>query len=134
MQENDLHTVFEATKGLAQRIRDRSGGDGDGSALVDSAFSIKNTRLAFNTLSTETEKSEHRGFAMLHKGCFASVRNPLAHEPKILWEGEDDAADYLTLVSLLHRKLDQCVAEPRVTERERHWSGCSLHGQPKARP
>ncbi len=43
------------------------------------------------------------------KDCFAAVRNPLAHDPKILWEGEDDAADYLSLISLLHRKLDDCV-------------------------
>jgi hypothetical protein len=26
-----------------------------------------------------------------------------------MWEGEDDAADYLSLISLLHRKLDDCV-------------------------
>ena len=51
-----------------------------------------------------------KGFAALLKGCFGAVRNPLAHEPKILWEGEDDAADYLSLISLLHRKLDDCVS------------------------
>lgn len=56
-----------------------------------------------------TEKSEHIGFAQLLKGCFAAVRNPLAHEPKILWEGEEDAADYFSLISLLHRRLDRCV-------------------------
>ena len=117
MQENYFHAVFEATKGLAQRIRDMSGVDGDGATLVDGALSIKNPKLAFNTLRTETERSEHQGFAMLLKGRFAAVRNPLAHEPKILWDGEDDAADYLTLVSLLHRKLDDCEAVPQARER-----------------
>ena len=110
MQDNYFHAVFEATKGLAQRIRDMSGIQADGSALVDRVFSIEQPLLAFNTLRTETEKSEHKGFAALLKGCFAAVRNPLAHEPKILWEGEDDAADYLSLISLLHRKLDDCVS------------------------
>ena len=38
-----------------------------------------------NTLETETERSQHKGFASLLKGCFSAVRNPLAHEPKILW-------------------------------------------------
>ena len=47
--------------------------------------------------------------AALLKGCFAAVRNPLANEPKILWEGEEDAADYLSLISLLHRRLDESV-------------------------
>lgn len=76
---------------------------------MDSVFSIDRPILAINSLQTETEKSEHKGFAALLKGCFAAIRNPLAHEPKILWQGEDDAADYLSLISLLHRKLDESV-------------------------
>jgi uncharacterized protein (TIGR02391 family) len=109
MQDNYFHAVFEATKGLAQRIREASGTDGDGAALIDKVFLADPPLLAFNSLQTETERSEHKGFAALLKGCFAAVRNPLAHTPKVLWEGEDDTADYLTLVSLLHRKLDDCV-------------------------
>lgn len=108
LQENYFHAVFEATKGLAQRIRELSGVDGDGAALVDRVFSVEKPILAFSSLQTETEKSEHKGFAMLLKGCFGAVRNPLAHEPKLLWTGEEDAADYLSLISLLHRRLDEC--------------------------
>lgn len=114
MHENYFHAVFEATKGLAQRIRDLAKVQGDGAALVDHVFSTRQPLLAFNSLRTDTEKSQHRGFAALLKGCFSAVRNPLAHEPKVLWEGEDDAADYLTLVSLLHRKLDDCVPTQRL--------------------
>lgn len=109
MQENYFHAVFEATKGLAQRIRDKSDVEEDGAELVNRVFSIEKPMLALNSLQTLTEKSEHKGFAALLKGCFGAIRNPLAHGPKILWEGEDDAADYLSLISLLHRKLDQCV-------------------------
>lgn len=109
MEHNYFHAVFESTKGLAQRIRDLSGVELDGERLIDRVFSAEHPVLALNTLTTETEKSEHRGFALLLKGCFAAVRNPLAHEPRILWDGDDDAADYLSLVSLLHRKLDDCV-------------------------
>lgn len=109
LQDNFFHAVFEASKGLAQRIRDLSGVDGDGAALVDRAFLGSSPLLAFNFLATESDWSEHRGFAALLKGCFSAVRNPLAHEPKILWQGEEDAADYFTLISMLHRKLDRCV-------------------------
>lgn len=112
-QDNYFHAVFEASKGLAQRIRDLSGIQADGATLVDKVFAIENPVLAINSLRTETEKSEHKGFAALLKGCFAAVRNPLAHEPKILWNGEDDAADCLSLISLLHRKLDDSVS-PRL--------------------
>ncbi|CCO22316.1 TIGR02391 family protein [Maridesulfovibrio hydrothermalis] len=109
MQENYFHAVFEASKGLAQRIREMSGAAGDGAKLIDVVFSVEHPLLAINSLRSETEKSEHKGFAQLLKGCFAAVRNPLAHEPRILWTGEDDAADYLSLISLLHRKLDGAV-------------------------
>ena len=109
LQDNYFHAVFEASKGLAQRIRDLSGVQADGATLVDKVFSIEKPILAINSLRTETERSEHKGFALLLKGCFAAVRNPLAHGPKILWHGEDDAADYLSLISLLHRKLDDCI-------------------------
>lgn len=109
MQDNSFHAVFEATKGLAQRIRQMSGVDGDGAALVDRVFPTSHPILAFNTLQTETERSEHTGFATLLKGCFAAVRNPRAHHPRVLWKDEDDTVDYFTLISLLHRKLDDCV-------------------------
>ena len=109
MEDNSFHAVLEATKGLAQRIREMSGVDGDGAALVDRVFSTNQPVLAFNTLRTETERSEHTGFATLLKGCFAALRNPRAHRPRILWKDEDDTVDYFTLISLLHRMLDDCV-------------------------
>lgn len=113
LHDNYFHAVFEATKSLAQRLRDLSGEETDGSRLVDAVFGLDKPTLAINKLTSETEKMEHKGFATLLKGCFMAIRNPLAHEPKILWNGEDDAADYLTLISLLHRKLDSAVRIPR---------------------
>lgn len=110
--DNYFHAVFEAVKGLMQRVREISGLREDGAALIDKAFSLSNPRIAFNTLQTETERMEHIGFSMLLKGCYQAIRNPRAHEPKILWKGEDDAADYLTLISLLHRKLDEAAPVP----------------------
>ena len=109
LQDNYFHAVFEAAKGLAQRIRELAHVDADGAALVDLVFPVERPLLAFNTLQTETEKSEHKGYAALLKGCFAAVRNPPAHVPRAIWQGEDDAADHLSLISLLHSKLDNCV-------------------------
>ena len=110
MQENYFHAVFEAAKSLAQRLRDLTGLSLDGSMLIDKCFTESQPLIWINALRTETERSEHKGFALLLKGAFAAIRNPTAHEPKILWQGEDDAADYFTLLSLLHRKLDSARA------------------------
>lgn len=110
MQENYFHAVFEAAKSLVQRLRDMTGLPTDGAALIDKCFAESQPLIWINTLRTETERSEHKGFALLLKGAFAAIRNPTAHEPKILWQGEDDAADYFTLLSMLHRKLDTARA------------------------
>jgi uncharacterized protein (TIGR02391 family) len=105
--ENYFHSVFEAVKSIAQVIRDKTGLTGDGSELIDSAFSIKNPKIKINSLSTETEISEHKGFANLIKGVFGMFRNTTAHAPKVIWElNEDDALDILTTISLIHRKLE----------------------------
>jgi len=82
--------------------------------LVDEAFGGSSPLLAFNTLRTETERSEHKGLMNLLKGLFGTFRNTLAHAPKIKWNiNEQDAIDMLTFTSYLHRKLDSCVRTSR---------------------
>lgn len=113
LQDNYFHAVFEATKSVAERIRSLSGLTSDGAELVDEAFKIPTggaPRIAFNTLQTETERGEHRGFVNLVKGLFGAFRNVTAHVPKMSWPiNEQDALDILTLASLLHRRLDSAV-------------------------
>lgn len=110
IQSNYFHAVFEAMKSVAEKIRNLSGLDCDGIELVDRAFGFKDTSkslLIVNSFSTETERGEQRGFANLLKGLFGTIRNPLAHDPKIEWDmSEQDALDILTTLSLIHRKLD----------------------------
>src|SRR5262249_4129673 len=110
---NYFHAVFEATKSVADKLRMKSGLINDGSDLVDGALGLGKTGfplLAFNSLQTETERSEHKGFALLLKGMFGAFRNVTAHAPKIMWPiQEQDALDLLTLASLLHRRLDATV-------------------------
>ena len=105
-----VNAVFEAVKGLAQRIRDLSGLGSDGGELITEAFSVKSPIIAFNSLQTETERSEQKGIANLMIGLFGAIRNPTAHAPKITWAmPEQDAIDVFALVSFIHRKLDNAV-------------------------
>ena len=110
MQQNYFHAVFEAMKSLTVKIRGLSGLTSDGARLVEEAFSLgksESPRVAINDLSTETDKGEQRAFVNLLTGLFGTVRNPLAHEAKIQWEmTEQDALDIMTMISLIHRKLD----------------------------
>jgi len=51
----------------------------------------------------------------LLKGLFGTFRNTTAHAPKITWEIEEqDALDILSLISLVHRRLDNAVGARNI--------------------
>ena len=108
-----FHAVFEATKSVADKLRTRASLNSDGASLVDEALGLGKAghpRLAFNSLSTDSEKSEHSGLMNLIKGVFGAFRNTTAHAPRIHWAvSEQDALDILTTLSLIHRRLDSAV-------------------------
>lgn len=117
--DNYFHAVFEATKSIAEKIRVKTGLTNDGGDLVTHAFSFKDTvpYLALNSLQTESEKSEQRGFSNLLIGIFGTFRNTTAHVPKITWNiDEQDALDILSTISLIHRKLDKTIEAKKMYE------------------
>lgn len=115
LADNYFHAVLEATKSLGQKLRDRTGLSDDGATLVERALSGDKPMLAINTLSTESERSEQRGFAMLCKGIFGMFRNPTAHAPRVHWAmSKTDAEDLMSLLSLTHRRLDAAHMPPRI--------------------
>lgn len=116
LHENYFHAVFEATKSIAEKMRTLTGLTGDGADLIDRVFGINSPMLAINSLRTETEQSEQKGFANLIKGVFGVFRNAPAHAPKVIWPiNEQDALDLLSIVSYIHRRLDAAVPVPRST-------------------
>lgn len=110
LEDNYFHAVLEAIKGVAERIRNISGLKADGAELINAVFSVKSPILAINSLGSDTEISEQKGFSNILVGLFGTVRNPTAHAPKIVWPmTEQDALDILSLVSFVHRKLDNAA-------------------------
>lgn len=115
VQQNYFHAVLEASKSVAEKLRNLSGLQGDGAPLVDSACSLSSGPIvAFNALSSDWERSEQTGLATLMKGMFGTFRNTTAHAPKLLWvTSRSEALDTLTLASMLHRRLDAATARNR---------------------
>jgi uncharacterized protein (TIGR02391 family) len=110
LADNFFHAVLEATKSVAAKLRAKSGLTNDGALLVDGALSGDNPKLVVNAFTSDSEKSEQRGFATLLKGVFGMFRNPTAHEARVHWPmSAEDAADLMSTVSLIHRRLDRAV-------------------------
>jgi uncharacterized protein (TIGR02391 family) len=113
LEENYFHAILEATKSVADKLRTRISLLSDGAELVDSAFKISHPLLALNSLVSETEQSEQKGFGNLLKGVFGMFRNPTAYAPKVRKAyTEQEALDLLTLVSFMHRMIDASIRTP----------------------
>lgn len=119
LQDNYFHAVFEATKSVAQKLREMSGLDLDGSELAQRALGLGKAgypRIAFNSLESETLRSEQRGLMNLTVGMFGTFRNVTAHAPRVAWSmSEEDALDLLSLASLLHRRLENAIVVPQFS-------------------
>ena len=108
--DNYFHAVLEATKSIGDKLRSKTGLADDGTKLDDKTLGGGFPMLAINSLSTESQKSEQRGFSNLVKGTFGMFRNTTAHEARVLWAmNKADAEDLLSLASLIHRRLDDAV-------------------------
>lgn len=115
LADDYFHAVQEAVKSVADKMRVRTGLTDDGTPLVDRVLAGNPPMLAINPRGSSSERSEQNGFANLIKGAFGMFRNPTAHEPRIHWPmSKSDAEDLLTLVSLIHRRLDAATMPPRV--------------------
>lgn len=108
LENNYFHAVLEASKGVADMIRNKTGLTSDGAELVDAAFGGANPLLKINSFTSDTEKSEQRGFTNLLKGLFGTFRNPTAHALRIEWNmDEQDALDLFSLVSYAFRRIEK---------------------------
>lgn len=94
-------------KSVGDKLRRPTGLLVDDAALVDRAFGGDKPMLAINGLRTKSEKDEQKGFTNLLKGTFGMFRNPTAHEATVNWTmSKEDAEDLISLMSLVHRRID----------------------------
>lgn len=109
LQKDYFDAIFEAAKGVAQRVREITGLESDGAELFQKAFAKNDPYLYFNLLKNKSEISEFEGLKELLQAIFHLVRNPAAHTPKIKWDVEEEKAlDILTMISVAHKYLDEC--------------------------
>jgi uncharacterized protein (TIGR02391 family) len=109
-EDNYFHAVLETAKGIATRLRQMTGMDGDGAGLVDRTLLGTAPKVLINSYETESKISEQKGFANLLKGLFGVFRNPTAHEMRAEWTMSlQDALDFFGIASHAMRRLDQAI-------------------------
>lgn len=105
--DNYLYAVQDAVRGVADKIRRRTGLNDDGADLVDQAFTGAPPLLAINALVSDGHVAEQKGFACLLKGVFGLFHEAADGEPRPHWNmTKEDAEDLLSLISLIHRRID----------------------------
>jgi uncharacterized protein (TIGR02391 family) len=115
LADDYFHAVQEAVKGVMDRLRKLTGLTTDGSELVNFALGGETPMLAINPRQTKSEKDEQKGFVNLLNGAYGMFRNPASHEARIHWPMTQlDVEDIMSMVSLLHRRLDGATMPPRV--------------------
>lgn len=115
LADDYFHAVQEAVKSVLDRLRKRTGLTTDGGELVAFVLGGDAPMLAINPRQTKSEKDEQKGFVNLLTGVYGMFRNPTSHEARIHWPmTQQDAEDIMSMVSLLHRRLDGATMPPRV--------------------
>ncbi len=99
--------ILEAFKAVNNEVKDLTGLNEDGKKLMGTAFGNgrDGPRLRLNRGITQSEKDEQEGFTLIFMGAMQGIRNPKAHD-EIRDLEHDRALEYLTMASLLMRRLD----------------------------
>ena len=99
--------IFEVCKLLNKRVQELSGSSLDGKALMFEAFnSASIPKLKFNAYADQSDRDEQEGFMHIFAGVMHGIRNPKGHEI-INLKDPYKALEYLSLMSLLFRRLDE---------------------------
>lgn len=113
LRDDYFHAVEEVAKSVFDVLKQKSGNYSiDGAMLVDFCFALKDDKnpkpkLAFNMLSSDSEISEHKGFANFCKGFYGMYRNPKAHSSRKNEETSlEQLAEVLVVATIIHNRLD----------------------------
>lgn len=101
--------IFEACKMLNKTVQSLSGSELDGKKLMLDVFSVNNPKLKLNPFATQSDKDEQEGFMHIFAGVMHGIRNPKGHDI-INLKDPIRTLEYLSLLSLLFRRLDELVS------------------------
>lgn len=97
--------ILDAMHFVSDLLRERSGLESDGVALVGQALGGDSPKLKVNRLQSESDKNVQKGVAQLLMGLYTAIRNPRSHERHA--DKLDDAESIIVFIDYLVRIIDQ---------------------------
>lgn len=103
-KNNFTGSVLDAFHFLSDLIRTKSGVEGDGSALIGSAFGGAAPKIKINKLQSESELSAQKGLEQLLRGMYQVFRNPRSHEK--ITDNAEDSQVIIVFIGYIVRQID----------------------------
>lgn len=101
--------ILDSFHFLSDLIRKKSGAEGDGAALIGSAFGGAAPKIKLNKLQSESELNVQRGMEMTLRGMYQTFRNPRSHEK--FSDSEEDAQVIIVFIGYIVRQLDTAKSQ-----------------------
>ncbi|OQX55858.1 MAG: TIGR02391 family protein [Candidatus Cloacimonas sp. 4484_209] len=98
----------EVNKRVKEIVKNKTGQELDGAALMYKAFSVDSPIIALDDLSSETGKNIQKGYMQIYAGAMTGIRNPKAHDNITI--SKERAMHFIFLASLLMYKLDDAIS------------------------
>lgn len=99
--------TFEAFKFIEKEVKRIGGVRGkSGYGLMMGALDETNPSVKLNSLSSDSEIDEQRGYRYMFAGAQSGIRNPRGHDTDLA-DSPDTCLDHLSVASVLLRKLDE---------------------------
>jgi uncharacterized protein (TIGR02391 family) len=111
---NFTGAILDAMYFLSDLVRERTGLESDGVALVGQAFGGNSPKLKVSPLQTESDWNVQRGVEQLLRGMYQTVRNPRSHGK--IEDNEDDSQAIILFVNYLVKLIGQSKSPFSKTE------------------
>jgi|ERR1700730_9288824 len=105
---NFTSAILDAMHFLSDLLRERTGLESDGVALVGEAFGGSSPKLKVNALQSESERNVQKGVEQLLRGAYQAIRNPRSHGR--INDTEDDSQAIILFVNYLVKLVGESKA------------------------
>lgn len=108
-KHNFTGAVLDAFYFLSDLLRDKSGAEGDGVALVGAALGGASPKIKLNSLQSESEQNIQRGIEHIIRGLYQAFRNPRSHGK--INDTMEDAFISILFIGYLVIKIDKAKSQ-----------------------